>query len=725
MATWKKVIVSGSNVSDLNNDANYLAEGGSGATLSGSFSGSFEGDGSGLTGVVAQAANALTDGNGIADFSYDGNTANVTVAVEADGATLTVGASGVKVSDGGVDTTQLADDAVTSAKIADDAVVTAAIADGAVDADRLAADSVTLGKIADAAFSVTASGDATGEAALSGDAIALSLTLGSAVVDTAQIADDAVTNAKIGVGAVGALEIGDEQVTNAKLADDAVGTAEIANDAVTNAKIASDAVNGDSIADGSISTAMFSGSALVTEAEGIASNDVDTAVPTAAAVKDYVDNNVTAQDLDGSTDSGTFTVDLDSETLNIRGKANRGIATSGSGQVVSIEISDAGVTNAMLAGSIANDKLANSSITIAGFSSSLGGSITADNIIGQVSSGEILLTQLEEDSITIGSTSVTLGTTITAFSGSFEGDGSGLTGVSAQVEESVLFGDGLNGGTFDGSSAVTASINLNGSTLAVGASGLSINDAGVGSGQLAANSVTLGKIADAAFSVTASGDATGQAAITSDAIALSLSLGSGVVDTAELATGAVTDAKIASGSIQNNKLANDSFSVSDGSSVETVALGETLTVRGTANEVDVVLSGGTYTVGMPDDVTISGDLTVLGTASFAEETNLAIADRFILLASGSTSTGDGGIVVQQTTQDVGEVFAFEDNDERWGVATDFNASGNTVTFDAFMAAALSGTQNSHAAISASHDDRYNAAGNIFTSTSDESIWIYS
>ena len=34
-----------------------------------------------------------------------------------------------------------------------------------------------------------------------------------------------------------------------------------------------------------------------------------------------------------------------------------------------------------------------------------------------------------------------------SFSGSFFGNGSGLTGVSAQVEESLLLGDGLLGGT--------------------------------------------------------------------------------------------------------------------------------------------------------------------------------------------------------------------------------------------------------------------------------------
>jgi len=52
-------------------------------------------------------------------------------------------------------------------------------------------------------------------------------------VATADIADDAVTNAKLANNAVNTAELTDNAVTNAKLADDAVDTAELADDAVT------------------------------------------------------------------------------------------------------------------------------------------------------------------------------------------------------------------------------------------------------------------------------------------------------------------------------------------------------------------------------------------------------------------------------------------------------------------------------------------------------------
>ena len=59
---------------------------------------------------------------------------------------------------------------------------------------------------------------------------------------------------------------------------------------------------------------------LVTESEGIGSNDNDTTIATSAAIKDYVDTQITAQDLDFQGDSGgALSIDLDSETLSIVG----------------------------------------------------------------------------------------------------------------------------------------------------------------------------------------------------------------------------------------------------------------------------------------------------------------------------------------------------------------------------------------------------------------------
>ena len=138
-----------------------------------------------------------------------------------------------------------------------------------------------------------------------------------------------------------------------------------------------------------------------------------------------------------------------------------------------------------------------------------------------------------------------------------------------------------------------------------------------------------------------------------------------------------------------------------------------------------ITDGGTDVGGLlsvTGDVIISHNLTVQGTASFQNSENLLIKDRFILLASGSTSAGDGGIVIQQGTQDYGDTFAYDGlSTLRWGVTSSFHASGSGFTPDAFMATVVVG---SGGALPASAATRYQQAGNIFVSASQD-IYIYS
>jgi len=94
-----------------------------------------------------------------------------------------------------------------------------------------------------------------------------------------------------------------------------------------------------------ITTTQIAAATLVTEAEGIGSNDNDTTLPTSAAVKDYVDTNITAQDLDVAGDSGTGAVDLDSQSLTIAGTTNE-IETVASNQTITIGLpNDVTVSN--------------------------------------------------------------------------------------------------------------------------------------------------------------------------------------------------------------------------------------------------------------------------------------------------------------------------------------------------------------------------------------------
>jgi len=121
-----------------------------------------------------------------------------------------------------------------------------------------------------------------------------------------------------------------------------------------------------------------------------------------------------------------------------------------------------------------------------------------------------------------------------------------------------------------------------------------------------------------------------------------------------------------------------------------------------------------------NDLVVNNNLTVFGTASFQQTTNLEVADRFILLASGSNAAGDGGLVIQQATQNVGELFGFDNGTTRWAVTSSFSANQSAFTPDAFMAAVVEGASGDPTSAPA----RYVAKGNIFVGN-DETIWIYS
>ena len=125
-------------------------------------------------------------------------------------------------------------------------------------------------------------------------------------------------------------------------------------------------------------------------------------------------------------------------------------------------------------------------------------------------------------------------------------------------------------------------------------------------------------------------------------------------------------------------------------------------------------NGSLVTIGL--NTLFEGDITVQGTASFQNTENLLVADRFALFASGSNTAGDGGIVIQQGTQNIGELYGFENTVSRWGFTSSFNASLASFTPDAYVAAVID--------IQAGHADvaKYQKTGNIKIDNGD--IYIY-
>jgi len=86
---------------------------------------------------------------------------------------------------------------------------------------------------------------------------------------------------------------------------------------------------------------LLDGITAIADEDNMASNSA-TALATQQSIKAYVDSQLTAQDMDVTSDSGTIDVDLDSETLTIAG--GTGIDTSATGTTVTVAIDSSVVT---------------------------------------------------------------------------------------------------------------------------------------------------------------------------------------------------------------------------------------------------------------------------------------------------------------------------------------------------------------------------------------------
>ena len=165
---------------------------------------------------------------------------------------------------------------------------------------------------------------------ISGDATLASngaLTIANGAVETAMLAADAVTGAKIA----------DDSIDSEHFVDGGIDTAHLANDAVTQAKIADDAVGADQLAASAVVFGSLAGALVQTSGESF--SDDDTSIMTSAAINDRIEALITAEDLDFAGDSGTGAVDLNSQSLTIAGTANE-IETSASGQTITVGLPD-------------------------------------------------------------------------------------------------------------------------------------------------------------------------------------------------------------------------------------------------------------------------------------------------------------------------------------------------------------------------------------------------
>ena len=121
----------------------------------------------------------------------------------------------------------------------------------------------------------------------------------------------------------------------------------------------------------------------------------------------------------------------------------------------------------------------------------------------------------------------------------------------------------------------------------------------------------------------------------------------------------------------------------DSGSNDSVAGGETITFSGTANEIETTVSNNEITFGLPNNVTISGNLTVSGTTTTVDSTTLSVADPLISLATGNNSSdavdiGLYGLYDTSGSTDLyGGLFRDANDSGKWKLFKDLQAAPTT------------------------------------------------
>ena len=335
-------------------------------------------------------------------------------------------------------------------------------------------------------------------------------------------------------------QIQDNAIVSAKIASGAINSSSLfGSSVVTSSVLANDAVISSKIADGAIDTTAYLANSVVTAAKidlsgsfDFTSGTVSVATPTAdnhAVTKAYADAQAQGVHWKESCIAATVAnIDLSSAP-----SAVDGVTLSANDRVLVKDQTDA-TSNGIYSFASAGNAMtrtddANTAQKLEG----------AAVFIRQGSTNSDQGYQVVTDDITLGSTNITI-SQFTGLASITAGDGLQKSGSTLSLDLSSNSGLQITSGELElnagnGLELIlgAAKVKLNGSTLALSASGLSVGT--ITSNELGANSVTSNAIADGSIDSSAY-------------------FASGVVDASALASNAVTSSKLASASVSTAKV---------------------------------------------------------------------------------------------------------------------------------------------------------------------------
>ena len=433
-------------------------------------------------------------------------------------------------------------------------------------------------------------------------------------------------------------------------------------------------------------------------------SSADDTIPSALAVKSYVDAQVTASDLDiKGDDDVALSIDLDSEVLDIAG--GTGIATTGATNTITIGI-DATVITTDGTQTLTNKSLTapiltgdtngpgsiifkedtdngTNSVTLKGAAS------TADVTLTLPSATDTLVGKATTDTLT--NKTLTSAVLNTGVSGSAILDEDNMSSnsatkiatqqsIKAYVDAHIIDEDDMssNSATKPASQqSVKAYVDAQ---IATEDTLAELNDTNISSEST--GQVVIYDGTNSWDNKSISGDAT-----LANTGALTLA-NSGVTAASYGSSSAIPVITVdAKGRITSATTASTSSTLTiaaDSGSNDTVTVGtDTLTFEGTTNEIETTVSNNKITIGLPNNVTIAGNLTVSGDTITANTSTVTVEDPLMILASGNSGSdavdiGFYGLYDTSGSQDLYSGLFRDANDSgKWKLFKDLQAAPTT------------------------------------------------
>ena len=152
----------------------------------------------------------------------------------------------------------------------------------------------------------------------------------------------------------------------------------------------------------------------------------------------------------------------------------------------------------------------------------------------------------------------------------------------------------------------------------------------------------------------------------------------------------------------------------------------TVNFAGAATTLNIGNASGTATI--TGNTIIQGDFTVNGTTTYLNVQDLYVEDKFILLASGSATAGDGGIIIDRGSDAAGNIaYGYDSVTDRWGFQSGLADSTNT--FDPTANSGVSGSFVPYLFTETNHGTtkpvtgEFAVVGSMYMSTAGD-FWIY-